>query len=165
MSYVDKLRILPYNVRNILRRLEGTQRKIVKCKWSLVFNNTCLSENILPNYTNIRYHDPALAETHNALNYKKSLVKREVELKQINLSELESEEKVIIEEFQKVSFGESRVTKPEILHLLQELIDNANHIQKTKSLKKLNDLYHGQICVKDEINCLCVHELFYDINY
>ena len=52
MSYVEKLRTLPNRVINILRRLESIQRKIVKCKWSLVFNNTCISENILPNYTN-----------------------------------------------------------------------------------------------------------------
>ena len=51
--YVDNLRKLPFTASSILRKLENVKRKIIKCKWSIVFNETCLNENILPNYTNI----------------------------------------------------------------------------------------------------------------
>ena len=51
--YVDNLRNLPFTASSILRKLENVKRKIIKCKWSIVFNKTCLNENILPNYTNV----------------------------------------------------------------------------------------------------------------
>ena len=53
MSYVEKLRTLPHRIIQILRKMENIQRKMIKCKWSLVFNNTCIKENLLPTYTNL----------------------------------------------------------------------------------------------------------------
>ena len=50
--YVETLRRLPVPVINILRKLENIKRKIIKCNWSKVFNDTCLNENFLPHYTN-----------------------------------------------------------------------------------------------------------------
>ena len=52
MMYVETLRNLPVPAINILRKLENVMRKIIKCKWSKVFNDTCLKENFLPNYIN-----------------------------------------------------------------------------------------------------------------
>ena len=53
MSYVEKLRTLPHRIIQILRKMENIQRKMIKCKWSLVFNNTCIKKNLLPTYTNL----------------------------------------------------------------------------------------------------------------
>ena len=55
MSYVEKLRTLPHRIIQILRKMENIQRKMIKCKWSLVFNNTCIKENLLPTYTKLRF--------------------------------------------------------------------------------------------------------------
>ena len=51
MSYLQALFDLPSNVIEIFRKLESIKNKILKNKWSLVFNNTCIKENLLPNYT------------------------------------------------------------------------------------------------------------------
>ena len=45
--YVNELKKLPSNIINILRKLEKVQRKIIKCNWSIVFNNTCINDNNL----------------------------------------------------------------------------------------------------------------------
>ena len=51
MNYLEELFNLPNYIRTQIRKLENIKTKIIKCKWSLVFNDTCLKENILPNYT------------------------------------------------------------------------------------------------------------------
>ena len=53
MNYLEELFNLPNYIRTQIRKLENIKTKIIKCKWSLVFNDTCLKENILPNYTRI----------------------------------------------------------------------------------------------------------------
>ena len=51
--YVENLRNLPSHASGVLRKLVNVKKKIIKCNWSIVFNNTCLNENVLPNYTYI----------------------------------------------------------------------------------------------------------------
>ena len=51
MSIGEVLSKLPRNVRKTVREIEGTQRKLVKAKSALVFNETAIKENLLPNYT------------------------------------------------------------------------------------------------------------------
>ena len=55
MNYLNELFKLPNYIRTKLRKLENVKTKIIKSKWSLVFNDTCLNENILPNYTRMPY--------------------------------------------------------------------------------------------------------------
>ena len=50
--YVETVRNLPAEAMQIIRKLENVKRKIIKCKWSMVFNDTCINEKLLPNYTN-----------------------------------------------------------------------------------------------------------------
>ena len=56
MNYFEKLFKLPNYIRKQIRKLENIKTKIRKSKWSLVFNDTCLKENILPNYTRTNYY-------------------------------------------------------------------------------------------------------------
>ena len=44
---------LPAERRKPVRELEKVSLKIIKLKCSLLFNSTCLKEDILPNYSNI----------------------------------------------------------------------------------------------------------------
>ena len=36
-----------------IRKLESIKYKLLKCKWSTIFNKICLKENLLPDYTRI----------------------------------------------------------------------------------------------------------------
>jgi hypothetical protein len=53
MSIGNLIFDLPVQTKNIVRYIEKTNKKIVNKTNSLVFNETCLKEEILPTYTNI----------------------------------------------------------------------------------------------------------------
>ena len=53
MTYIDELLKLPNYWKKIIKKLESTKLKLLKAKWSTYFNNVCLTENLLPNYTRI----------------------------------------------------------------------------------------------------------------
>ena len=46
MNYLQKLFKLPNSIRNKVKELENVKSKYVKCKWSFVFNDTCLKDKI-----------------------------------------------------------------------------------------------------------------------
>ena len=54
MSYSEKLYRLPRDLINIFRKYEATKKKLINAKWSAMFNETCISENLWPNFTNIK---------------------------------------------------------------------------------------------------------------
>ena len=53
MAYVNLLNQLPQNGKGLFRKLESSNCKLIKLKWSKTFNEICLKEDILPNYTRI----------------------------------------------------------------------------------------------------------------
>ena len=69
MTYVNELLKLSNYWKKIIKKLECTKLKILKAKWSIYFNNVCLTENLLPNYTrNLVLHDSYL------INIKRTLL-------------------------------------------------------------------------------------------
>ena len=63
MVYSDLLYAVPEELRILFRKYEDVSKKLINIEWSRKFNQTCLKENILPKYTQIRHHDPAVAST------------------------------------------------------------------------------------------------------
>ena len=61
--------------------IEYTEKKFIKCQLAILFNNTCLNENILPSYTNINTHDPPARNERFTIEYRKQLIKRQISLK------------------------------------------------------------------------------------
>ena len=53
MLYTELLFSLPNNILSSIRKLENIKKKLVKAEWSQHFNNVCLQENLMPNYTRI----------------------------------------------------------------------------------------------------------------
>ena len=43
IDHLHFLRNLPAEAMQIMRKLENVKRKIIKCKWSMVFNDTCIN--------------------------------------------------------------------------------------------------------------------------
>ena len=71
---------LPAEQKKEVRELEKVSLKLAKSECSLLFNSVCLSENILPNYTNINLHDDAAKREPFTLKYRRQLVQREHDL-------------------------------------------------------------------------------------
>lgn len=44
---------LPSASKALIRSIEKVNKKLIDNKYSLVFNTTCINENLLPKYTNI----------------------------------------------------------------------------------------------------------------
>ena len=53
MDYVAVLNTLPHNLMIKFRKLENLENKIISRKWSQIFNNVCIKENLVPKYTKI----------------------------------------------------------------------------------------------------------------
>ena len=49
--------------RKVIRKKEKLQKKVIKHRYAIVFNQTCLKEDILPAYTHIKLYDRAVAYT------------------------------------------------------------------------------------------------------
>ena len=62
MKLVQLLFTVSNGLRAKYRKLENIEKKLINTKWSIIFNNVCLKENIMPNYTKIRNRDPAVRE-------------------------------------------------------------------------------------------------------
>ena len=151
MNFVELLFEIPDDLRKLYRKLESTCKKLINVKWSIAFNNVCVKENILPNYTRIRHHDPAVANTPHTLEYRQYLIKRDIEVKERNLVEIcqqRDELDMSIKDFQ---FDlKLKVATKDALNLI---LQNSEKVQKTKTLKKINELYKGQILLQNKVNC------------
>ena len=64
MNYLNELFKLPNHLKNQIRKLENVKTKLLKSKWSLVFNDTCLKENLLPDYTHFREQEIYIKIVH-----------------------------------------------------------------------------------------------------
>ena len=53
MPISELMLTLPPDTKSLIRSIEKTNRKIINTELSLVFNKTCIQENLLPAYTNI----------------------------------------------------------------------------------------------------------------
>ena len=90
MSYSQLLYAVPEELRKLIRKYENINKKLINLKWSIEFNSTCIKENILPNYSRIRHHDPAVATTATTMKYRRYLINREVDNKEKQKIELEN---------------------------------------------------------------------------
>ena len=53
MLYTELLFSLPNDFLSSIRKLENVKKKLCKAEWSQHFNNVCLQENLMPNYTKL----------------------------------------------------------------------------------------------------------------
>ena len=147
-NFGELLYTVPDDLKSLFRSLEKISKKIIMSKWSLKFNRTCLTENILPKYSNFKNHDPAVARSKTTLDYRKYLVNREIKLQESKLSSMNLEKDTLekkIEEFQYEVESKNRIKNH-----LNLALTNLDTAEKTKIVKKLNNLYNGQIVIKDE---------------
>ena len=52
MSYGRTLNNVPNLLKKFFRNFESNEKKIINSNWSLIFNESCLNENLWPKYTN-----------------------------------------------------------------------------------------------------------------
>ena len=53
MNFGELIFNFPCNIRSKIRYLEKLEKKLVKANIAILFNRTCIKENILPKFTDI----------------------------------------------------------------------------------------------------------------
>ena len=53
MDFENLLYIQPENIKRNVGNIEPTEKKLANAKIAVIFNNTCLNENLLPQFSNI----------------------------------------------------------------------------------------------------------------
>ena len=54
MNFIQAIYRLAEQIKKIYRSIEKYENELIRNKWSNIFNKTCLEEEILPNYTQIK---------------------------------------------------------------------------------------------------------------
>ena len=53
MNFGELLHLHPEYIKKQLRKIENLELKLANARVAIVFNKTCLNENLLPTFTNI----------------------------------------------------------------------------------------------------------------
>ena len=53
MDYMELLNSLPSELKSKIRKFENLKTKLINNSWSKIFNEVCLNEKLMPNYTNL----------------------------------------------------------------------------------------------------------------
>ena len=140
------LRTIPEDTKNKFRLLEKSLKKLKKTQCHLVFNETCVRNELLPKYTNVRVHDEAARQEPIVLNFRKELMQRQIQEQKLSINRLMSQ----VSELKK-SLCES-VNSPvrfkALMFFLQRLLDKEKSEMEQVQLNKLVNLYGGDILLK-----------------
>ena len=82
---------LNYQPAHLVRSIEKAQKKLINAKNSVIFNETCISNGLLPKYTNIKLHDPAIQERQFTLHFRRSLLDEQLKEKTEEVAKLQKE--------------------------------------------------------------------------
>ena len=79
-NYGQCINQFPPNTIKVIREFERIQKKICRHKMSIMFNEICINEDMLPKYTYFKFNDPAAHKYNSTLEYRRDLVKRQITL-------------------------------------------------------------------------------------
>ena len=99
-TFGDVLSQLEPETRNTIRRIEQNQKKITNTYYAVVFDKRCLQEGLLPNFTNIRLHDPAVRKSQFTLDFRRKLTEEQVKLKERKLLGLDEISRTLEHQYQ-----------------------------------------------------------------
>ena len=90
-NYGQYINQFPPNTIKVIQEFERIQKKICRHKMSIMFNEICINEEMLPKYTYFKLHDPAAHKYNSTLEYRRDLVKRQITLCKNNIHSLHLE--------------------------------------------------------------------------
>ena len=101
----------------------------------------------MPKYCKFKLHDPAATNNNETYNYRKFLVKREMENKNKQLLISRRQEQLLHDEI--TNYPIKNEIKQPIFDILISIIDNHNLVTKTRITNKLNTLFSGYHCINN----------------
>lgn len=140
------LRTSTEEIRSNYRLLEKQAVKLQKDICHLRFNETCLNNNLLPCYTNIKLHDDAARNETLVLDFRRNLIKRQIEEKQRDIK-LNSEKVKILKQELSLSLN-SNMRYRAFIFFLQRVCNKTTAELASVHQRKLINLYGGSIMQK-----------------
>ena len=154
MSYGNLLKCLSPHVKKLVRKYENKCKMHIKEQWSLNFNKVCIQEGLLPTYTRFRI-DPEAASTEQTKQYRMYLIEREVSKGMDRLKILERERESCLLDIKQSDCDGEQLNN--VLSALGLILGSSEKANKTRTLKKLNWLYHGRT-VKTRFLQFCIND-------
>ena len=59
-------------IKKCVRKIERLKIRLIKAKYNVVFNKTCITEKLFPIYTNIKTHDPTARNEKQTYKFRRS---------------------------------------------------------------------------------------------
>ena len=93
MNFGALLHDLPSVARRAVRNIETTSRKIINARASVVFNEQCITNNLLPKFTNIRLNSEAVQRRKFTLDFRRNLVLDQIREKSEDVVRLQEQKR------------------------------------------------------------------------
>ena len=81
LNIKDVLPRLSNEEKKVVRLIENTKNKITNAHFAVIFNQTCITENLLPHFTNIRLYDRAVQRSEVTFEFRRKLIEEEISRK------------------------------------------------------------------------------------
>ena len=140
------LRSTPLQLKFYFRNIEKKSIKLEKVKSHRSFNETCLINGLLPNYTNIRLHDDAARGEAFVNEFRANLVKRQIEQQSSVINTLTEEVLRAKNDFQQLVNSDLRLGAFTLL--LERICAGVRARTTAVQNRKLCKLYGGPILPK-----------------
>ena len=137
--------------KQICRKFERCLLKLTKTKLNVVFNETCMQENILPKYTNINLHDEAAEHEEITNEFRMKLVKRQLENGKIKLVEIEKETTEARGKLEE--YIQDATLRTSIIDQIERNAETTHIKTQTTMLKKLQSIYGSKLLLPKQQQC------------
>ena len=141
------LRSLDNDKKAKFRELEKTSIKLTETRSHQLFNKCCMINNLLPTYTNVNLHDEAARTENFTLEFRRKLIRRQIEQQGIKITELEATQCTLKREI--ADMMQSSIHEQAILLLLQRIIESKELSLMSKHNNKLVALNGGPVLRKE----------------
>ena len=142
-NYGKYINLFPPNTIKATRQYEQINKKICKQKMSVMFNEICINEEMLPNYSYFKLHDPEAHKYNSTFQYRRDVVKRQITLCKNTINTLNLESQKIRD---KLESSNTPVQLHELDNRLSVIIHKSDYelkltLQKKKKKKPLQSTF------------------------
>jgi hypothetical protein len=146
MNITNFINLLARSELQIFRVVEKLEKKLSKCGSAIIFNQVCLREQLLPNYTDFRLHNSALRDAPFTVQFRKSLLEDQLQQKTDERSKL-------ITDYNAANNDFVAVCRPDICEQYQQVLystkEREDEINLARISRKLNALYNGNLLLPE----------------
>ena len=138
---------LDFQQRVLVWNLEKLHRKKIQSSFGVTFNKTCLNENLLPKYTDIRNCHPGILYGDCIIIFRQNVLAKNLQKSSENL-EANNQEIPILEQRVRDSIHNNE-TLEAIFRKLDEIKSSLFEETSQKTTQKLDKLYIGVVFLQD----------------